>query len=185
MSAVTMRWTSWPARWPRPGIDGAAGAVVVTSRVSVEMVQKTAAIGAPFIIAVSAPTALAIRTAEEAGMTLVALVRGDDFDIFTHPERISPEPPSMSHDRTTHAMNTGRQAGLHGQPDRAPSSSRCRMTKAAAGVAKHINDFWDPRMRRQFFEIVEAGGAGLSPLVMEAVGKIRRPAPAEKPASAA
>ena len=40
-------------------------------------------------------------------------------------------------------------------------------------------------MRRQFFEIVEAGGAGLSPLVMEAVGKIRRPPPAEKPASAA
>jgi FdhD protein len=52
------------------------------------MVQKTAAIGAPFIIAVSAPTALAIRTAEEAGMTLVALVRGDDFDIFTHPHRL-------------------------------------------------------------------------------------------------
>ena len=73
----------------KAGIDGAAGAVVVTSRVSVEMVQKTAAIGAPFIIAVSAPTALAIRTADEAGMTLVALVRGEDFDIFTHPERVS------------------------------------------------------------------------------------------------
>ena len=57
--------------------------------------------------------------------------------------------------------------------------------EAVAGVAKHINDFWDPRMRRQFFEIVEAGGAGLSPLVLEAVGKIRRPAPVEKPASAA
>jgi FdhD protein len=52
------------------------------------MVQKTAAIGAPFIIAVSAPTALAIRTAEAAGMTLIALVRGDDFDIFTHPDRV-------------------------------------------------------------------------------------------------
>ncbi|MFI0843861.1 formate dehydrogenase accessory sulfurtransferase FdhD [Mesorhizobium sp. IMUNJ 23232] len=73
----------------KAGIDGASGAVVVTSRVSVEMVQKTAAIGASFIIAVSAPTALAIRTAEEAGMTLVALVRGDDFDIFTHPGRVS------------------------------------------------------------------------------------------------
>jgi FdhD protein len=70
------------------GIHGSGGAVVVTSRVSVEMVQKTAAIGASVVIAVSAPTALAIRTAEEAGMTLVALVRGDDFDIFTHPERI-------------------------------------------------------------------------------------------------
>lgn len=73
----------------RAGIDAATGAVVVTSRVSVEMVQKTAAIGAPCIIAVSAPTALAIRTAETAGMTLVALVRGEEFDIFTRPDRIS------------------------------------------------------------------------------------------------
>jgi FdhD protein len=73
----------------KAGVPSASGAVVVTSRVSVEMVQKTAAIGSPFIIAVSAPTALAIRTAEEAGMTLVALVRGEDFDIFTRPERVS------------------------------------------------------------------------------------------------
>ena len=73
----------------KAGVDGASGAVVVTSRVSVEMVQKTAAIGAPIIIAVSAPTALAVRTAEEAGMTLVALVRGVEFDIFTHPDRVS------------------------------------------------------------------------------------------------
>jgi FdhD protein len=72
----------------KAGIDGASGAVVVTSRVSVEMVQKTAAIRASVIIAVSAPTALAIRTAEAAGMTLVALVRGDEFDIFTHPDRV-------------------------------------------------------------------------------------------------
>lgn len=73
----------------KAGIDGASGAVVVTSRVSVEMVQKTAAIGSPAIIAVSAPTALAIRNAEAAGMTLAALVRGDDFDLFTHPERVT------------------------------------------------------------------------------------------------
>jgi len=70
------------------GVDGATGAVVVTSRVSVEMVQKAAAIGAPAIIAVSAPTALAIRTAEAAGMMLVALVRGDEFDVFTHARRL-------------------------------------------------------------------------------------------------
>jgi FdhD protein len=73
----------------RAGIAGASGAVVVTSRVSVEMVQKTAAIGAGIIVAVSAPTALAVRTAEAAGMTLVALVRGDEFDIFAHAGRIS------------------------------------------------------------------------------------------------
>ncbi|MQW90243.1 formate dehydrogenase accessory sulfurtransferase FdhD [Sinorhizobium saheli] len=72
----------------RAGFRGADGAVVVTSRVSVEMVQKTAITGSPVIIAISAPTALAIRTAEEAGMTLIALVRGDEFEIFTHAERI-------------------------------------------------------------------------------------------------
>ena len=69
---------------------GGDGAVVVTSRLSVEMVQKAAILGSPVLIAISAPTALAIRTAEEAGMTLVALVRGEDFEIFTHPHRISP-----------------------------------------------------------------------------------------------
>ena len=72
----------------RAGHAGSTGAVVVTSRVSVEMVQKTAIIGSPFIIAISAPTALAIRTAEDAGMTLIALVRGEDFEIFTGAERI-------------------------------------------------------------------------------------------------
>jgi len=72
----------------RDNQDTSAGAVVVTSRVSVEMIQKTAAIGAPCIIAVSAPTALAIRTAEQSGVTLVALVRGDEFDVFAHTERI-------------------------------------------------------------------------------------------------
>lgn len=72
----------------RAGHAGAMGAVAVTSRVSVEMVQKAAVIGSPFIIAISAPTALAIRTAEEAGMTLVALVRGNEFEVFTGAERI-------------------------------------------------------------------------------------------------
>ena len=77
----------------RARVNGADGAVVVTSRVSVEMVQKTAAIGASFIIAVSAPTALAIRTADEAGMTLIALVRGDEFDVFTHSHRVQDAAP--------------------------------------------------------------------------------------------
>lgn len=65
-----------------------AGAVVITSRVSVEMVQKTAAIGAPVLIAVSAPTALAIRTADACGLTLIAVARGSSFEVFTHPGRV-------------------------------------------------------------------------------------------------
>jgi FdhD protein len=53
------------------------------------MVQKTAAIGAPLMVAVSAPTALAVRMAEAAGITLAAVARADGFEIFTHPERIA------------------------------------------------------------------------------------------------
>jgi FdhD protein len=64
------------------------GAVVLTSRVSVEMVQKAAVIGAPILIAASAPTALAVRTAEAAAITLVAVARRDGFEVFTRPERI-------------------------------------------------------------------------------------------------
>ncbi|WEK48929.1 MAG: formate dehydrogenase accessory sulfurtransferase FdhD [Candidatus Kaistia colombiensis] len=75
----------------RGGIDGASGMVLLTSRVSVEMVQKTAMIGAPLIVAVSAPTALAVRTAEAAGITLVAIARGDGFEVFSHPHRIAEE----------------------------------------------------------------------------------------------
>lgn len=48
-------------------------------------------------------------------------------------------------------------------------------------LAAHINDFWEPRMRRQLFQVIDAGGAGLRPLVMDAAGAIRRP-PAEQAA---
>ena len=43
-------------------------------------------------------------------------------------------------------------------------------------LSSHINDFWEPRMRRQLFERIDAGGAELRPLVMDAKGLIRRPA---------
>ncbi len=71
------------------GWDPAQGAVVVTSRLSVEMVQKTAALGAPVLIAISAPTALAIRTAAQAGITLIGIARDEDFEIFTRPDRVA------------------------------------------------------------------------------------------------
>ncbi len=73
----------------REHIDAREGMVLLTSRVSVEMVQKTAAIGAPLMVAVSAPTALAVRMAEAASITLAAIARSDGFEIFTHPERIT------------------------------------------------------------------------------------------------
>ena len=89
----------------------------------------------------------------------------------------------MSHDEA-HAMNTGEKL-VYMANQIASFFKAMPHDEAVAGVAKHINDFWDPRMRRQFLGIVEAGGPGLSPLVLEAVSKIRKPAPVEKPASAA
>lgn len=76
-------------RLRRSGANIGTGIVLLTSRVSVEMVQKAAAAGAPIIAAISAPTALAVRTAEQAGITLAAIARADGFEIFTHPGRIS------------------------------------------------------------------------------------------------
>ncbi len=73
----------------RTGVDPGAGFVVLTSRVSVELVQKCAVMGASLVAAVSAPTALAVDTAARAGVTLVAVVRGPEFELFTHPRRVS------------------------------------------------------------------------------------------------
>lgn len=72
----------------RQGIAMHHGAVLLTSRVSIEMVQKTAIAGCPILVAISAPTALAVATAEQAGITLVAITRDDGFEVFTHPHRI-------------------------------------------------------------------------------------------------
>ncbi|MGY4466870.1 formate dehydrogenase accessory protein FdhD [Bradyrhizobium sp. LB9.1b] len=70
------------------GLSGRTGAVVLTSRMSVEMVQKAAAIGAGIIVAISAPTGLAIRTAEAGGITLAGIARGREFEVFCGPAGI-------------------------------------------------------------------------------------------------
>ncbi len=72
----------------RDGASARDGLVVLTSRVSIEMIQKSAAIGAPIVVAVSAPTGLAVRMADSCGMTLAAIARKDGFEVFTHPHRI-------------------------------------------------------------------------------------------------
>jgi FdhD protein len=73
----------------RGSIAAGEGIILLTSRVSVEMVQKSAAIGASVMVSVSAPTALAVRMADAAGITLAAIARADGFEVFTHPGRIS------------------------------------------------------------------------------------------------
>lgn len=75
------------------------GIVLLTSRVSVEMVQKSAAMGASMVVAVSAPTALAVRMADAAGITLCAIARADGFEVFTHPHRVAIEVAVEESDR--------------------------------------------------------------------------------------
>jgi FdhD protein len=67
------------------------GIILLTSRVSVERVPKSAATGVPVMVSVSAPTALAVRMADTAGITLAAIARADGFEVFTHPWRIGLE----------------------------------------------------------------------------------------------
>ena len=74
----------------RDGQDPTEGGIVVTSRVSVELVQKTAAAGTGLIAAISAPTAYAVRAGNETNVTIVAVVRDDAFEVFTHASRITP-----------------------------------------------------------------------------------------------
>jgi FdhD protein len=75
----------------RQGLTAAGGIVVLTSRISIEMVQKAAVMGAEIVAAVSAPTALAVRTAEAAGITLIGIARADGFEVFTHGDRVIPK----------------------------------------------------------------------------------------------
>ncbi|HXA47860.1 MAG TPA: formate dehydrogenase accessory sulfurtransferase FdhD [Burkholderiaceae bacterium] len=69
-------------------LDVRAGFVLMTSRASVELVQKAATIGISALVAISAPTALAVRTARACGMTLLAFARGDEFVAYAHAENI-------------------------------------------------------------------------------------------------
>ena len=72
----------------RSGADVASGFIAVTSRASYEMVHKTASAGVGLLAAISAPTGLAIRMAESAGLTLVGFVRGTNATVYTHPGAI-------------------------------------------------------------------------------------------------
>jgi FdhD protein len=73
----------------RSGKDLASGFVIVTSRASYELVQKTACVGITMLAAISAPTGLAIRLADEAGLTLIGFARDNQHVVYTHPQRLT------------------------------------------------------------------------------------------------
>jgi len=73
----------------RAGVAAFDGLLLLSSRISVEMVQKAATLGAAVVVAISAPTSLAVDVATTAGITLVGVARHDGFEVFTNPGRIS------------------------------------------------------------------------------------------------
>jgi len=75
----------------RSGIEQgqqASGFIITTSRASFEMVQKTASAGVAMLVAVSAPTGLAVRVAEQCGLALVGFARQNRYVVYSHNERI-------------------------------------------------------------------------------------------------
>ena len=114
------------------------------------MVQKAAVLGVPVLVAVSAPTALAVRIAEAAGITLVAVARSDGFEMFTHPQRIATRTARScrrlkNDDKLVYMANQiGKFFASQGAEGaiarRSPSTS---------------SKFWDPRMRTAIFAYLD------------------------------
>ena len=73
----------------RAQADFTAGYMLITSRASYEMVQKCATVGISLLVALSAPTAFAVRLAKRAGLTLVAFARTDQHVVYAHPQRLT------------------------------------------------------------------------------------------------
>jgi FdhD protein len=80
----------------RTNKDLASGFVVVTSRASYELVQKAACVGITLLAAMSAPTGLAIRLAEEAGLTLIGFARDNRYVVYTHQHRLLHAAPVLN-----------------------------------------------------------------------------------------
>jgi FdhD protein len=72
----------------RSGVDLGTGYMLITSRASYEMVQKCATVGISLLVALSAPTAFAVRLAQRTGLTLVAFARADQHVVYAHPQRL-------------------------------------------------------------------------------------------------
>lgn len=70
------------------GAEFAGGFLLMTSRASVEIVQKAATVGIDVVAAVSAPTGMAVRMAEAAGVTLIGFARGERYSVYSHPGRL-------------------------------------------------------------------------------------------------
>jgi hypothetical protein len=148
----------------RTGQDLSSGAALITSRASYEMVQKAATVGIGFLAAISAPTGLAVRLAEQTQLTLLGFVRQQSHVVYTQPQRIRRETinrGSQMDIRNLVTMANQIGAFFEAMPDR---------TQAMQDIAAHIKRNWDPRMRRAMMQYLdEQGGDDLKEIVREAL----------------
>ena len=88
-SGATTRSTRWWAGpCARTVLPLSEAILFVSSRASFELTQKAVLAGIGVLVAVSAPSSLAVELAEQAGLTLVGFARGDSMNVYTHPERV-------------------------------------------------------------------------------------------------
>lgn len=80
----------------RQGLDPRQGMVLISSRASFEMVQKAAAMGIAFVVAVSAPTRYAVQIADELGVMLAAFARDRAFTLYSHPQYLNSSEPAST-----------------------------------------------------------------------------------------
>eukprot|EP01037_Dinobryon_pediforme_P028433 gene28433-31713_t len=140
----------------RGGQDPADGFIVITSRCSFEMVEKAARSGAHTLVAISAPTSLAIERAQRYGLTLVALARSDSARIFNGSGKAMTEVHETQLDKLIRMANQIAVA-FDGLPE----------DQAVRDTAEHIIAFWTPKMRRELGAYVTADGARLVPRGIE------------------
>jgi formate dehydrogenase subunit delta len=87
----------------------------------------------------------------------------------------------MSHDEDHHASVRDKLVRMANQIGTFFTSKPHE--EGVAGVAEHINKFWEPRMRRQFFEMMDAGDPRFLPIVRDAADQIRRPGEPPRPSA--
>ena len=166
----------------RDGIPAHGGMVLLTSRVSVEMVQKAAVIGVPVVVAVSAPTALAVRTAEMAGITLVAVARADGFEVFTHPRRIAKEDdrPCRLTGSSTWPIRSAGSSPRRGRTKRSPARPITSRNSGTLACAPRSSRMSRPEARARTagaasHRTVESGGLDELESLPEAAHHVMRP----------
>ena len=155
------------ALW-RAGVDPDSGFFIITSRCSFEMVAKAAIFGATTLVAVSAPTSLALERAREFGLTVLAVARGDKALSFNGADAPTGGLAGVTSDKVAKLVRMANQIGdfYAAMPEK----------EAVEGAASHLRLYWTPKMIRELIAFVDADVAGLNATAAKAVHSLKQAA---------